>query len=369
MAGDLVRDHGEEEIRAQVEQLDWLVETKPGKVADPAAWLVAAIRNGHAAPKGFVSKAERQRREEARQAQEREKAEQRRRQREQEARDRAIREEVDAYLKRLTPAERKALEAEVLARADPEARQGYEEAPARLRATMLLGLLREHVAQELGREAIPSLARRTRPHCFGTRPGTRVHDGTIASGWAQSAPVAPPGEPSRRTLLHQGPRPPPQLPEPLATRPGLVVLEPPPQEIPGRGVVAQELEFGVLLGEMDQLAGVRGDDLGAAVGLPCWRGVFDHIVHVRDRPEDRGGDDPLERFFSSPTSFLHPATGSPNRSHRSSHPCHRSRSSESRSPCTASSASTPPASRAIRIGAAAPARPPRGRGGSGRRPS
>ena len=68
------------------------------------------------------------RREEARQAQEREKAEDRRRQREQEARDRAIREEVDAYLKRLTPAERKALEAEALAQADPEARRGYEEA-------------------------------------------------------------------------------------------------------------------------------------------------------------------------------------------------------------------------------------------------
>ena len=159
MAGDLMRDHGEEKVRAQVEQLDWLVETKPKKVADPAAWLVAAIRNGHAAPKGFISRAERQRREEARQSQEREQAEQRRRQREQEARDRAVLEEVDAYLKRLTPAGRKALEAEVLARADAEARQSYEEAaPARLRATMLLNLLREHVAQELGRGAITARA-------------------------------------------------------------------------------------------------------------------------------------------------------------------------------------------------------------------
>ena len=154
MAGDLVRDHGEEKIRAQIEHLDWLVETKPGKVTDPAAWLVAAIRNGHAAPKGFVSKAERQRREEARQAREREAAEQDRRQREQAARDRAMREEVDAYLKRLTTAERKMLEAEALATADSEARQGYEEAPARYRAALLLGLVREHVARELGRESI-----------------------------------------------------------------------------------------------------------------------------------------------------------------------------------------------------------------------
>ena len=158
MAGTLVRDHAEEEIRAQVEHLDWLTETKPGKVADPAAWLVAAIRNGHAAPKGFVSKAERQRREEARRTQERDRAEQRRREREQAARDQARRQAVDAYLERLTQAERKALEAEVLAQADTETRGSYEQAPARLRTTMLFSLLREHLARELLREAIPAEA-------------------------------------------------------------------------------------------------------------------------------------------------------------------------------------------------------------------
>jgi hypothetical protein len=157
MASELVRDHAEEKIRAQIEQLDWLVETKPKKVADPAAWLVAAIRNGHAAPKGFMPKAERQRREEARRAQEREKDEQRRRDREQSAHDQARQQAVDAYLERLTPVERQALEAEVLARAGPETRQNYEEtAPARLRAIVLLNLVREHVAQELLRGAIPA---------------------------------------------------------------------------------------------------------------------------------------------------------------------------------------------------------------------
>jgi hypothetical protein len=156
MAGELVRDHGEEKVRAQIEQLDWLVETKPKKVADPAAWLVAAIRNGHAAPKGFVPRAERERREAERRAQERAQAEQHRRDREQAARDRARRQAVDAYLQRLTRAELKALEAEVLARADAETRRSYEEAaPARFRATVLLGLLREHVARELERGAIP----------------------------------------------------------------------------------------------------------------------------------------------------------------------------------------------------------------------
>src|SRR5262249_41859923 len=112
--------------------------------ADPAAWLVAAIRDGHVPPKGFVSKAERRRREEARRAKEREDVERRRRQREQAARERSLREEVDAYLERLTPAGREAMEAEALARADPEARRACEEAsPARLRAALRLGLVRE----------------------------------------------------------------------------------------------------------------------------------------------------------------------------------------------------------------------------------
>jgi hypothetical protein len=157
MAGALVRDHGEEAIRAQLEHLDWLAEKKPGRVVDPAAWLVAAIRDGHAPPRGFVSKAERQAREETRRARERQEAEDRRRQREEAARERALLEEVDAYLGRLTAAERESLEAEVLAQADPEARRTYEEAaPARFRAAVLLGLVREHVARELARGAAPA---------------------------------------------------------------------------------------------------------------------------------------------------------------------------------------------------------------------
>jgi hypothetical protein len=154
MAGALVRDHGEEQVRAQLEHLDWLAEKKPGKVADPAAWLVAAIRDGHAAPRGFVSKAERRAREEARQARERKEAEDRRRRREQTARERALREEVDAYLGRLTAAERAALEAEALAQAGPEARRALEAAPPRFRTAMRLGLVREHVARELSREVV-----------------------------------------------------------------------------------------------------------------------------------------------------------------------------------------------------------------------
>jgi hypothetical protein len=157
MAAELVREHGEEAVRLQIDILDGLPEKRRAKIADPAAYLVTAIRNGHAAPKGFISRAERQAREEARRAKDREEAERQRRRREEEARERALREEVDAYLGRLTPAEREALEAEALAQADPEARRACAEAvPPRFRATVLLGLVREHVARGLSRRAIPA---------------------------------------------------------------------------------------------------------------------------------------------------------------------------------------------------------------------
>jgi hypothetical protein len=150
IAADLVRQYPADVIEAKLEVFDWLMEKQDKRVArSPAGYLVKSIADDYTAPKGFESKAVRQARAEAKRQADREAAEGRRREREQEARDRAILEEVDASIRRLTPAERKALEAEVLAAADSEARRGYEEAPARLRATMLLGLLREHVGREV----------------------------------------------------------------------------------------------------------------------------------------------------------------------------------------------------------------------------
>ena len=149
-ATELVREHTEEKIVAQMERLDWLVEKNPGKITDPAAYLVQAIKNDYAAPKGFVSIAERQRRQEARQAKERQAAENSRRQKDQEQRERADREKADAYLKRLTPAERAVLEAEAIAQASPDTKQNLESpGMARFRDALMLGMLREHVIEML----------------------------------------------------------------------------------------------------------------------------------------------------------------------------------------------------------------------------
>jgi hypothetical protein len=150
MAGELAREHGEEAIRFQIEILDGLPARRRARIQDPAAYLVSAIRNEHAAPAGFVGRAEREAREEARRAKERAEAEDRRRRRGEEARERAEREVVDVYLEGLSAAERSALEAAALAGAGPEARRAYEgAAPPRFRSAMLRGLVREHVAQRL----------------------------------------------------------------------------------------------------------------------------------------------------------------------------------------------------------------------------
>ena len=154
-AAELVRRHPAETIGAKLDVFDWMAGKQDKRLAkSPAGYLVKSITDDYAPPKGYVSREQRQAREEARQARERQEAEDRHRQQEQAARERALREEVDAYLGRLTPAEREALEAEVLAQADPEARRACEEtAPPRFRATVLLGLVREHVARELSPEA------------------------------------------------------------------------------------------------------------------------------------------------------------------------------------------------------------------------
>lgn len=145
-AEELVRDHPEEKIAAQVERLDWLLEKKPTKIEEPAAYLVQAIKNDFAAPKGFVSAAERQRREEARQARERKAIEEQQRKRAEEAAKLEKRKRIDAYIHGLTPEDRRRLEAEALAATPEEHRRNYENpATAMFRESLLLSMLREHV--------------------------------------------------------------------------------------------------------------------------------------------------------------------------------------------------------------------------------
>ena len=120
IARQLVAEYEEDKIRAQIEILDWQEAKKPGKISDPAAWLVIAIKNGHAMPKGFVSAAERQRREEAKRQKEQQAAEERRRKQEADAREHAERQAILAYWESLTPQQQAKLQAEADAQAEAE---------------------------------------------------------------------------------------------------------------------------------------------------------------------------------------------------------------------------------------------------------
>jgi len=145
-ARDLVATHPAERIRAQVEQTDWLRETKPKRVADIGAYLAEAIRKDFAPPAGFRSQAERAEAERAERAQ-KERDEQAR---QATARARAVEARVAGYWKGLTPDEQKRLEAEALAGADPADRAAYAAAAAPVRRLLLVGLRDALVRRRLG---------------------------------------------------------------------------------------------------------------------------------------------------------------------------------------------------------------------------
>lgn len=129
IAAALLREHGEDVIRQQMDIFDAMPAKKREKIDDPAAWLVTAIRNGHAAPKGYIPAAERKRREEERQAKEREDAEKHRQEREEAARQKAEKQAIAAYWDSLTPAQQKAHDADAIAQADAEERKLIEPGP------------------------------------------------------------------------------------------------------------------------------------------------------------------------------------------------------------------------------------------------
>lgn len=142
IASDLVAQYPEERIRAQIERVDYLVESKPEKVEDRAAYLVMAIKNDYAAPQGYVSPADREKKAERKAAQARKQAEERRRRQEADER----RKQADAFIKTLGVAERSELEAKALEAASPGARENYHApALAKFRDTLMAGILRDYV--------------------------------------------------------------------------------------------------------------------------------------------------------------------------------------------------------------------------------
>jgi hypothetical protein len=119
-AADMVQQYPAELIERKIEVFDWLAEKQDKRIAkSPEGYLCESIRKDYATPKGFVSRAERQRREEERQAKEREAAEARRRKQVEEARQQAEKKAILDHWASLTPKQQAKLQADADAQADP----------------------------------------------------------------------------------------------------------------------------------------------------------------------------------------------------------------------------------------------------------
>ena len=107
IADEMVAQYPAELIAAKIEVLDWQLSKKDKKVTtNPAGYLVDSIRKGYATPKGFVSKAEREKLDQAAKEARQREEEAARIKREELARERREREAIDAYLKALSPEKR-----------------------------------------------------------------------------------------------------------------------------------------------------------------------------------------------------------------------------------------------------------------------
>lgn len=121
-AAELVQQNPAERVEAKIEVFDWLTEKQDKRIAkSPEGYLCESIRKDYAKPKGFVGRAEREAREDARRKAEQAKAEARRREQEAEARERAEQTAAKAYWDSLTPEQQAELQAQMDAQADPEA--------------------------------------------------------------------------------------------------------------------------------------------------------------------------------------------------------------------------------------------------------
>jgi hypothetical protein len=148
LAGKFVAVHPAEYIEQKIDYLDFTLATE--SIKNPGGWLRKAIEEDYGPPPGYLPRAERERQAEASQQAELKSADDRRQKQKAEALEKAMRDAANAYIQRLAPDEREALESEALARADAQTQQNIDDpAMKRFRDTLMLGLLREHVQQLL----------------------------------------------------------------------------------------------------------------------------------------------------------------------------------------------------------------------------
>ncbi|KAJ3080790.1 hypothetical protein HK102_002811 [Quaeritorhiza haematococci] len=150
-AAELVKQHPAQSIQAKVDVFDWLKEQKDKRIGkSPAGYLVKSIKDDYAAPQGFTTKAERDRQAELARQQRDAEMQKARKKQEDARREQEETKQIAAYRKSLTPPQLASLEADALAQASHEERQGIEDQSlARFRSTMLHRLVDDHIRRLL----------------------------------------------------------------------------------------------------------------------------------------------------------------------------------------------------------------------------
>jgi len=157
-AAALVKRHPPAYIRSKIDLVTWMRETDPASMTNPGGFLVKAIEDDYAAPKGYKPKAERE--ESARQAEaarqqraaeQRRQAEAARQQEAEAAREKAEIQQAEAYWESLESADQDELDRAALDAADEETRQTWQAmAPARLREAYYKAAIRHpYIRQRL----------------------------------------------------------------------------------------------------------------------------------------------------------------------------------------------------------------------------
>ena len=144
VARELVQAFPAERIEAKIDILEWLSAHKPGRVKEPGAWLVKAIKDDFAPPKGYESKAEREAKAKQAAEAERKAAEERRRKAEEEAKEKAQAQAIRTYWEGLTSEEQEQFDAEALAAANAEIVATYQSSqPASMKSMYFRNAIRE----------------------------------------------------------------------------------------------------------------------------------------------------------------------------------------------------------------------------------
>ena len=130
--------------------IGWLLSRTSGVAKSPAGYLVKSINDDYAAPKGYVSPAERDRQRQARQAEDDRLAASRRAVRETEAQEEKIKAKVAAHRQSLSTEQLAQIEAEAIAAASDEFRESLNSPAMRLfRQTLISRIIDEHLARTL----------------------------------------------------------------------------------------------------------------------------------------------------------------------------------------------------------------------------